>query len=197
MLPDGIVEAIDMAANGSLGIVPGHEDTPRDDLGFQGFEEGLDHGVIVTVAPAGHRDVDAAPAKLGLLVHGTVLAAAVGVADQAGLRAADGQGLTQDLILPPQPFQLRRRILTRRAPARIFHLPNPSPGQPARQRRQADPKVLANLLLRRPARPQQANRLLLKRLREPLPLYRRKSPSFASGALHFSEASPTSACPRG
>jgi hypothetical protein len=75
MAPDGIVEPVDVAANGLVGFVTGVEDGPPDELGFQGLEERLDHGVVVAIPRAGHRDQDAVPAELGLIVDRAILAA--------------------------------------------------------------------------------------------------------------------------
>ena len=68
MAPDGIVEPVDVTANGLVGFLAGVEDGPPDELGFQGLEERLHHGVVVAISPAGHRDQDAVPAQLGLIV---------------------------------------------------------------------------------------------------------------------------------
>jgi hypothetical protein len=37
MAPDGIVEPVDIAANGLVGFLAGVEDGPPDELGFQGL----------------------------------------------------------------------------------------------------------------------------------------------------------------
>jgi hypothetical protein len=60
MAPDGIVEAIDIPADSVLGLGSRLEDGAPDEFGFQCFEERLDHGVVIAVAFAGHRDLDAA-----------------------------------------------------------------------------------------------------------------------------------------
>ena len=52
MSPDGIVEPVDVAGNGTLGFVAGVEDGPPDKLGFQRLEERLDDGVVVAVTVA-------------------------------------------------------------------------------------------------------------------------------------------------
>ena len=52
--PDWVVEAVDIAGNGLFGILPGPEACSPDQLGFQGLEERLDHGVIVAIASSGH-----------------------------------------------------------------------------------------------------------------------------------------------
>src|SRR3954447_10657843 len=68
MAPDGIVEPVDVAANGPVGLLAGVEDSPPDELGFQALEERLPHGVVVAIPPAGHRDQDAVLLELGLIV---------------------------------------------------------------------------------------------------------------------------------
>ena len=44
--------------------------------GFQGLEERLDHGVVIAIPLAGHRDQDAVLVELGLIVDRAILAAA-------------------------------------------------------------------------------------------------------------------------
>ena len=73
MAPDGIVEPIDVAANGQVGFVAGVEDGPPDELGFQGLEERLHHGVVVAITLAGHRKQDAVLVELGLIIDRAVL----------------------------------------------------------------------------------------------------------------------------
>src|SRR6476659_5733722 len=75
MAPEGIVEPIDVAANGLVGLLAGVEDSPPDELGFQGLEERLDHGVVVAIPLAGHRKQDAVLLELGLIVDRAILAA--------------------------------------------------------------------------------------------------------------------------
>jgi hypothetical protein len=62
MASDGIVEAIDIAADGDCGIVPRLEGGAPDEFGFQRLEERLDHRIVVAVALARHRDPDAVAA---------------------------------------------------------------------------------------------------------------------------------------
>src|SRR4051794_20937612 len=73
MAPDGIVEPVDVAANNPVGLLAGAEDSPPDDLGFQGLKERLHHGVVVAIPLAGHRDQDAVLVKLGLIVDRAIL----------------------------------------------------------------------------------------------------------------------------
>ena len=68
MAPDGIIEPVDIAANGLVGLVAGIEDGPPDELGFQGLEERLDHGVVVAISFAGHRDQNGVLLELGLII---------------------------------------------------------------------------------------------------------------------------------
>src|SRR6185503_3016588 len=95
MAPEGIVEPIDVAANGQVGFVAGVEDSPPDELGFQGLEERLDHGVVVAIPLAGHRDQDAVLLELGLIIDRAILAAAIRMMDQPCCRTAHGQGFAQ------------------------------------------------------------------------------------------------------
>ena len=81
MAPDGIVEPVDIAANSLVGLLAGVEDSPPDELGFQGLEERLDHGVVVAIPLAGHRDQDGVLVEFGLIVDRAILAAAVGMMD--------------------------------------------------------------------------------------------------------------------
>ena len=73
MAPDGIVEPVDVAANGLVGFLASAKDGPPDELGFQGLEERLHHGVVVAISLAGHRDQDAVLAELGLIVDRAIL----------------------------------------------------------------------------------------------------------------------------
>ena len=95
MAPDGIVEPVDVAANGLVGFVAGVEDGPPDELGFQGLEERLDHGVVIAIPLAGHRDQDAVLLELGLIIDRAILAAAIRMMDQPCCRTAHGQGFAQ------------------------------------------------------------------------------------------------------
>ena len=73
MAPDGIVEPVDVAANGLVGLLASVKNGPPDELGFQGLEERLDHGVVVAISLVGHRDQDAVLAELGLMVDRAIL----------------------------------------------------------------------------------------------------------------------------
>jgi len=49
MPPPGIIEAINVAAKGQFGIRPCQESCPPDQIGFDSFEYGFHHGVVVAV----------------------------------------------------------------------------------------------------------------------------------------------------
>ena len=51
MTPDGVVEAVDVTADRLLGLGSGLEDGAPDQLGLQGLEEGLDHGIVDSNCP--------------------------------------------------------------------------------------------------------------------------------------------------
>src|SRR5271169_7024750 len=89
MAPDGIVEPVNVAANGLGSLLAGVEDGPPHQLGFEGLEERLHHGVVVAVALCRHRDQDAVLAELGLIIDRTVLAATVRPSDRV---ARDREG---------------------------------------------------------------------------------------------------------
>src|SRR3954453_357367 len=91
MAPEGIVEPVDIAANGPVRLLAGVEDGPPDELGFQGLEERLDHGVVIAIPLAGHRDQDAVLLELGLIIDRAILAAAVRMMDQPGCGTAHSQ----------------------------------------------------------------------------------------------------------
>src|ERR671920_1658721 len=92
MAPDGIVKPVDVAANSLVCLLAGVEEGPPDELGFQGLEERLHHGVVIAIPLAGHRDQDAVLLELGLIIDRAILTAAIGVMDHPGCRAAYGQG---------------------------------------------------------------------------------------------------------
>src|SRR5215212_7862354 len=73
MAPDGIVKPVDIAANSLVCLLAGVEDGPPDELGFQGLEERLYHGVVIAVPLAGHRDQDAVLVELGLIIDRAIL----------------------------------------------------------------------------------------------------------------------------
>ena len=95
MAPDGIVEPVAVAANSPVCWLAGMEEGPPDELGFQGFDERLDHGVVIAIPLAGHRDQDAVVLELGLIIARAILATAIRMTDQPGRRTGHGQGFAQ------------------------------------------------------------------------------------------------------
>ncbi len=62
-------------------MVSGHEGGFPDQFALQGFEEGLDHGVVIAVSLSGHGYDDTFLLESILIVCRTILASAVGVVD--------------------------------------------------------------------------------------------------------------------
>ena len=64
-----------------------------DQLGFYGFEEGLDNRVVETATLAAHRDMEAVSFQQALIFVRAILAASVSVVDASRRRLAqiDGQ----------------------------------------------------------------------------------------------------------
>lgn len=103
MAPDEVVEAVDIAGNGALGLDAGVEDGAPDKLGFDGLEERLDYRVIVAISFAGHGDADAVATQSGLEVHERIFAAAVRTVNEPSGRTPhdDGLALTSSLFFHP------------------------------------------------------------------------------------------------
>ena len=95
MAADGIVKAVYVAGNGHLCVVAGKECRAPNELGFQRLKKCLDHRVIKTITLAGHRDNDAVPAQLGLVIYRAILAAAVGMVNQLPRWRSHCQGLAK------------------------------------------------------------------------------------------------------
>jgi hypothetical protein len=55
MAATGVVEAVDVLEDGSFRLSPCWPVLPRDEFGFQAFEERLDRGIVVTITFAAHR----------------------------------------------------------------------------------------------------------------------------------------------
>ena len=54
-----IVEPIDILEDRSLGLTARVPTITPDQLGLDGFEERLDHGIVIAIALAAHRDLEA------------------------------------------------------------------------------------------------------------------------------------------
>lgn len=55
MSPSWVIEAVDVMAKGQCGMGSCFITCSSNEFSFDGFEDGLDHGVIVAVALATHR----------------------------------------------------------------------------------------------------------------------------------------------
>jgi len=95
MFAAGIVEAIDVFEEGVGDVVSGCPSVPPDQFGLEGFEEGLDGSVVVAVAPATHRYLEAHFPQPFLIVMGTILTATVCVMNAALWRVAKSYGIVQ------------------------------------------------------------------------------------------------------
>ena len=91
-----IVEAIDVLEDCGFSLSACLPSSPPDQLGLDGFEEGLDGCVIIAIAFAAHRRLEAVFAQDLLVVVRTILTAPVAVAvaveDAALGRLPQGNG---------------------------------------------------------------------------------------------------------
>ena len=92
MASSWIVEAVDVFEDGDLSLPSVVPCVPPDQFSFDGFEEGLDGGVIVTIALAAHRYLEAMLTQDLLIIVRTILAATVGMMDAALGRCPEGDG---------------------------------------------------------------------------------------------------------
>ncbi len=95
MAPDGVVEVVDVAADGSGRLGTALEDGAPDEFGLQRLEEGLDHRVVVAISLARHRDADAVPPQFGLVLDRAVLAASIRVVNEPGGGTSDSDSKAQ------------------------------------------------------------------------------------------------------
>ena len=54
MFSTGVVEAVDILKEGVCNVLSRCPSVPPDQFGFEGFEEGLDGSIVVTVSSAAH-----------------------------------------------------------------------------------------------------------------------------------------------
>ena len=72
-----IVEPIDILEDRALGLTARVPTITPDQLGLDGFEERLDHGIVVTISLTAHRDLEAVLFQALLIRVGTILRAAI------------------------------------------------------------------------------------------------------------------------
>ena len=83
MSPTWIVEAVDVSAKGQLGGGAGLEDRSPDQLTLDRLEHRFHHRIIVEIALSAYRRDDVVRFQEPLIIVRAVLAAAIGVLDQA------------------------------------------------------------------------------------------------------------------
>lgn len=85
-----ILKAVDVSAKGQFGSDAGLEDCSPDQFVFDRLEHGFHHRVIVAIPLSAHRRDEAVCFQKPLIIVRAVLAAAIGVLDQAGRRVTKG-----------------------------------------------------------------------------------------------------------
>src|SRR5882724_2485029 len=83
-----VVEAIDVAGNGSVELSIAREAAPMRELGLQGMKEAFHMSVVLAVARAVHAGDDAVGLEIVLVAVGRVLDATIGVEEQSGFGSA-------------------------------------------------------------------------------------------------------------
>ena len=81
-----VIEAVDVLKDGCLSLATRFPRPAPDQLGLDGFEESFDGGIVVAVAFAAHRRLQAMLAQDLPVVMRTVLRAAVAMEDTAERR---------------------------------------------------------------------------------------------------------------
>ena len=54
MATTGVIKAVDVLEDGGVGVSAGRPAVPPNQFGFDGFEEGFNGGIVVTIAFAAH-----------------------------------------------------------------------------------------------------------------------------------------------
>ncbi len=86
-----IIESVDVFEYGDFSLTPGLPGAAPDQFGFDGFEEGLNSSIVITVALATHRYFEAMLAQTLLIIVRAILAAAIGMMNAARRRPAEFQ----------------------------------------------------------------------------------------------------------
>ena len=89
MFAAGVVEAIDVLKEGIGHLLSCGPSVSPDQFGLEGFEEGLDDGVVVAVSLATHRYLEAHFPQPFLIVMGTILTASILVMNAALWRGCE------------------------------------------------------------------------------------------------------------
>ena len=78
-----IVEAVDVFEDRHLGLPPRSPCPAPNQLGLDGFEEGFDSRIVITITFAAHRDLEPMLAQDFLIIMRAILAAPVRMMDAA------------------------------------------------------------------------------------------------------------------
>jgi len=81
-----IIEAVDVFEYGDFSLTPGLPGAAPDQFGLDGFEEGLNSSIVITVPLATHRYFEAMLTQTLLIIVRAILAAAIGMMNAARRR---------------------------------------------------------------------------------------------------------------
>ena len=95
MPPDRVIEPVDVSGDGVFGLLAGLPGDRPDQFRLDGFEERLDHRVVIAVPSPAHRDQDAPFSEQRLIVYRAVLRPKVGMMDQSRRGVAGHQSTAQ------------------------------------------------------------------------------------------------------
>jgi len=90
-----VIESIDILEYSAFCLPAGFPFLTPDQLGLQRFEECFDHGIVVAIALAAHRNQKPMLLQAFLIVTRTILRPAISVVDAAYGRLAKGNGHIQ------------------------------------------------------------------------------------------------------
>ena len=97
MFTAGVVKTIDGLKEGVGDVVSDCPRVPPNQFGLEGFENGLDGSIVVTVAIAAHRYLEAHFPQPFLIFMGTILAATIGVVKAALRWVSERHSIVQGL----------------------------------------------------------------------------------------------------
>ena len=92
-----VIKAVNVLEYRALGLTACFPTVPPDQLSLNGFEERFDHGIVVTIALATHRDLEAMLGKTLLILVGTILRPAIRVVNAVLGRLSQCHGHVQCL----------------------------------------------------------------------------------------------------
>lgn len=92
MAPYRVIEPVDVTRDLDYRLAPCFERGAPYEFRFDGFKEGLDNGIIITVALAGHGNCSADFLQSITIFYGAILATAVRMMNETWLWPAQGNG---------------------------------------------------------------------------------------------------------